>query len=159
MASPTQWTWVWVNSRSWWWTGRPGVLQFMGSQRVGHDWATELNWGIGPLLKFPHLLRAGPVHLTLLFSTLVPLSYRVLHCSIYFFPLVRYSWWLSAGFCMHFWIWRCIPDGSLERDVLHIHLLLCHLLYSTSIPAFIFNLLSLFQFYFTFASLPRYILA
>ena len=42
MASPTQWTWVWVNSGSWWWTGRPGVLQFMGSQRVGHDWATEL---------------------------------------------------------------------------------------------------------------------
>jgi len=37
------WTWVWVNYRSWWWTGRPGVLQFMGSRRVGHDWATELN--------------------------------------------------------------------------------------------------------------------
>ena len=44
MASPTQWTWVWVNSGSWWWTGRHGVLQSMGSQRVGHDWATELNW-------------------------------------------------------------------------------------------------------------------
>ena len=44
MASPTQWTWVWVNSRSWWWTGRPGVLWFMGSQRVRHDWVTELNW-------------------------------------------------------------------------------------------------------------------
>ena len=44
MASPTWWTWVWVDSGSWWWTGRPGVLQFMGSQRVGHDWATELNW-------------------------------------------------------------------------------------------------------------------
>ena len=44
MASPTRWTWVWVNSGSWWWTGRPGVLRFMGSQRVGHDWATELNW-------------------------------------------------------------------------------------------------------------------
>ena len=44
MASPTWWTWVWVNSGSWWWTGRPGVLGFMGSQRVGHDWATELNW-------------------------------------------------------------------------------------------------------------------
>ena len=43
MASPTQRTWVWVDSRSWWWTGRPGVLQFMESQRVGHDWATELN--------------------------------------------------------------------------------------------------------------------
>ena len=38
------WTWVWVNSRSWWWTGQPGVLQSMGSQRVRHDWATELNW-------------------------------------------------------------------------------------------------------------------
>ena len=44
MASPTRWTWVWVNSRNWWWTGRPGLLQLMGSQRVGHDWATELNW-------------------------------------------------------------------------------------------------------------------
>ena len=44
MASPTQWTWVWVNSGSWRWSGRPGVLQSMGSQRVGHDWATELNW-------------------------------------------------------------------------------------------------------------------
>ena len=44
MASPTRWTWVWVNSGRWWWTGRPGVLHFMGSQRVGHDWATERNW-------------------------------------------------------------------------------------------------------------------
>ena len=44
MASQTRWTWVWVDSRSWWWTGRPGVLQFMGSQRVGHDWVTELNY-------------------------------------------------------------------------------------------------------------------
>ena len=44
MASPTQRTWVWVSSGSWWWTGKPGVLQSMGSQRVGHDWATELNW-------------------------------------------------------------------------------------------------------------------
>ena len=43
MASPTQWTWVWVSSGSWWWTGKPGMLQSMGSQRVGHDWATELN--------------------------------------------------------------------------------------------------------------------
>ena len=44
MAWPAWWTWVWVNSGSWWWTGRPGVLRFMGSQRVGHDWETELNW-------------------------------------------------------------------------------------------------------------------
>ena len=44
MASPTLWTWVWTSSRSWWWTGKPGVLQSMGSQRVGHGWITELNW-------------------------------------------------------------------------------------------------------------------
>ena len=44
MASLTQWTRVWVNSRSLWWTGKPGLLQSMGPQRVGHDWVTELNW-------------------------------------------------------------------------------------------------------------------
>ena len=44
MASLTRWTWVWVNSGSWWWTGRPGVLRFMRLQRVGHAWVTELNW-------------------------------------------------------------------------------------------------------------------
>ena len=44
MASLTRWTWVWENSGSWWWTGRPSMLQFVGSQRVGHDWVTELNW-------------------------------------------------------------------------------------------------------------------
>ena len=44
MVSLTQWRWVWVNSKSWWWTGRPGVLQSMGSQRIRHDWATELSW-------------------------------------------------------------------------------------------------------------------
>ena len=49
MASLTQWTWVWASCRSWWWTGRPSTLQSMGSHRVGHDWATELNW-----IVFPH---------------------------------------------------------------------------------------------------------
>ena len=43
-VSPTQWTWVWVSSGSWWWIGRPGVLQSMRLQRLGHDWATELTW-------------------------------------------------------------------------------------------------------------------
>ena len=47
MASPTQWTWVWASSGSWWWTGKPGMLQSVGPQRGGHDWATQLNtlWG------------------------------------------------------------------------------------------------------------------
>ena len=44
MASPTQWRWVWLNSRSWWWTGSPSVLLSMGLQRIGHNWVTELNW-------------------------------------------------------------------------------------------------------------------
>ena len=44
MASPTLWMWVWASSGSWWWTGKPGVLQSMGSQRIRHNWVTELNW-------------------------------------------------------------------------------------------------------------------
>ena len=47
MVSPTQWTWVWVDSGSWWWIGSPVMLWFMGSQRVRHNWATELNWTEG----------------------------------------------------------------------------------------------------------------
>ena len=46
MASQARWTWVWVNSRRWWWIGRPGMLQFIGSQRVRHDWVAELNWNL-----------------------------------------------------------------------------------------------------------------
>ena len=44
MASPTRRAWVWVSSRHWWWTGRPGMLQSMGAQRVRHNWVTELTW-------------------------------------------------------------------------------------------------------------------
>ena len=67
MASLTQWIWVWVNSGRWWWTGRPGVLQSMGSQRVGYDWATELNCEgsvarlLSPFINFPCTL--SHVHL------------------------------------------------------------------------------------------------
>ena len=51
MALLTQWTWVWVNSGSWWWTGRPGMLQSMRSQRVGYNW-TELNWTVCDLIMW-----------------------------------------------------------------------------------------------------------
>ena len=51
MASVIHWTWVWVNSRSWWWTGRPGVLQSMGSQRLRNDWATAVNWTSRNLIR------------------------------------------------------------------------------------------------------------
>ena len=57
LSSPTRWTWVWVDSGSWWWTGRPGVLQFMGLQRVGHDWV-RLNWT--PSLHSVHLFLICP---------------------------------------------------------------------------------------------------
>ena len=63
MASPTQWTWVWVNSESWRWTGRPGVLQSTGSQRVGHDWATEPNWAEDAARILP-VLREAQRHLS-----------------------------------------------------------------------------------------------
>ena len=46
MASPMRRTWVWVNSGSWWWTGKAGVLQSLVLQRAGHDWVTELNWNM-----------------------------------------------------------------------------------------------------------------
>ena len=51
MASSTRWTGVWVDSGSWWWAGRPGVLRFMGLQRVGHDWVTELNINCNAVLR------------------------------------------------------------------------------------------------------------
>ena len=69
MASLTQRTWVWVDSSSWWWTGRPGVVWFMGSQRVRPDWATELNWSA-------HRAPCGP------FVLLMNWSRFLLYCSL-----------------------------------------------------------------------------
>ena len=81
MASPTRWTWVWVNSGSWWWTGRPGVLRFMGLQRVQHDWATELNWSnlrninLGGQNKKIYLKLSFPENPTQIFS--VPFIWNI----------------------------------------------------------------------------------
>ena len=52
MSSPTQWIWNWVSSGSWWWAGKSGVLQSMGSQRIGQDWEAELNWSLSTVEKF-----------------------------------------------------------------------------------------------------------
>ena len=92
MASLTRWTWVWVNSGSWWWTGRPGVLRFMGSQRVRHDWATELNWtgALAWLTVSP--LRSGS------FSNF-GVSFSVLQLVAFFLCLPwNYSWSSWTGF-------------------------------------------------------------
>ena len=81
MASLTQWTWVWVNSGSWWWTGWPGVLWSMGSQRVGHNWVTELNWNwiykirIVPLIAGPWLLGTVILSARLFFASNKKCSY------------------------------------------------------------------------------------
>ena len=83
-ASPTPWIWVWMNSGGWWWTGRPGVLQFMGSQRVGHDWVTVLNWtdtyfsfGYQSQLQINCLINFLILRIrTLLRFTLLPASYK-----------------------------------------------------------------------------------
>ena len=94
---------------------------------------TDPLWGLDPCFSSPHPLRAGPVLLRLLFFPLVPLSYQVLHGCMYSFLhtfysflhisiLVRSSCPLSAGFCIHFFVWRCILDVSMERNVFHIHL-------------------------------------
>ena len=82
MASPTLWTWIWVNSGSWWWTGRPGVLQFMGLQRVGHDWVnwTELN--------------AFKVFLEISLTVLIPFHF-LFFCSTTVIPLLSLSAHLS----------------------------------------------------------------
>ena len=75
MASPTQWTRVWGNARSWWWTGRPGELQSKGWQRVGHDWVTELNWFLISAFPFrTHFLFILLRHVFILFIFLFTFS-------------------------------------------------------------------------------------
>ena len=75
MASPTRWMSVCVNSGRWWWTGRPGILQFMGSQRVGPDWATELNWIEGQIyLLYNNLLLHSMLRFN--FSTYLNFNYQ-----------------------------------------------------------------------------------
>ena len=93
MASLTWWTWVWVCSGSWWWTGRPVMLQSMGSPRVGYDWATELNWIelLKRLVNFPvlfeHFLSSSSTKLLFILAHfsigLFVFSLFICICSIY----------------------------------------------------------------------------
>ena len=92
MASPTLWPWVWASSESWWWTGRPGVLQAIRSQRVGHDWVTELIWMALHFLPNPIAL----VMPYFLFSTHL-ISFKQ------FMPGLGYT----GGFNFSF-VWRCL---------------------------------------------------
>ena len=118
MASPTWCTWVWVNSGSWWWSGRPGVLRFMRSQRVGHNWATGLNWtelthptddgGLFSEIKLLFCLRTE--HVWLEFGRDYPTQiqirwstfhlYRIeTHFGNVFFPsFCTYKWYMKSEF-------------------------------------------------------------
>ena len=87
MASLTQWTWVWADSRCWWWTGRPGVLRFMGLQRVGHNWATTLNWW---LYMIPHAPKPT-LWPHILWISLVFMPLKALIVSLLFFKYINYS--------------------------------------------------------------------
>ena len=85
MASRTRRTWVWVNSGRWRWTGRPGVLRFMGTQRVGHDWATELNWT-------KTWMKLEPVNQSELRK-----RKRISYINTYVWNLGKWYWWTVQG--------------------------------------------------------------
>ena len=104
MASLTQWTWVWVNSGSWWWTGRPGVLRFLGSQRVGHDWATDLIWSD---LKFYYICIVNIVTRVKdinYIKTYPLMSFASTTFSVY---LILLSFWELL------WVFKTLPSISL----------------------------------------------
>ena len=102
----------WVSSRSWWWTGRPGVLQFMGSQRVGHDWATEMNWTELNLLSHLIYLFLFHVHdcFNIVYSNLCLLWERFLLLNFFFFFKFCQSIFHILLFHLIFF---CIADGFL----------------------------------------------
>ena len=88
-----------MNSGSWWWTGRPGVLQFMGSQRVGHDWATELNWS-----SFSIICLKDYLYFTVLPLLLCQRSVKCIYMYLY----------LGSLFCPHWSIVYCFTNSILS---------------------------------------------
>ena len=97
MASLTQWTWAWVKSGIWWWTGKPGMLQSMGLQRVGHDWTTELNWTDST----PSSIHGGWFQERLLQGT-AETAHSIKHCTCFFLCL-------SVQSVSHVWLFAYIP--------------------------------------------------
>ena len=104
MSSLTQWTWVWVNSGSWCWTGRPDALQSMGSQRVIHDWATELNW-VSLYVHISLFVYIHPVRLDLWLHHVPPVRFIVNSiCK-----------WNYSTYRMYLRLFRNWPQRVLER--------------------------------------------
>ena len=95
---------VWVDSRSWWWMGRPGVLQSMGSQRVGHDWATELNWAWWQLWKW------GLSELTIETSTMADIGSILGNVNSSLYSQLPTPPWVPFDICQVFpWMFRSLP--------------------------------------------------
>ena len=124
MASLTRWTWVWVNSGSWWWTGRPGVLPFIGLQRVRYDWATELNWTDWLYSLwcsiYPHTLFILYMVVCISYSPIsIYHSYLYLPSSPYWYPLAR-SLYLCGPTLLLLDLWVLNYERSLR---IHSHAL------------------------------------
>ena len=122
MASLTRCTWVWVNSGSWWWTGRPGVLRFMGSQRVRHDWATELNWTehlyvlCSSIVLFKLLFRISLYEFIIIYLFILPLTeiWFTFCLRLLYTNLLRTS--LCKSFCEYLWIKIYVSLGYIWRN-------------------------------------------
>ena len=136
MASPTQWTRVWVNSRSWWWTGRPSMLSFMGSQTVRHNWSTELNWTekrnsvpIKQLLPVPLSPRPHqpPICFISLWIYLLQRSHisRIIH-------YVTFRVWIMSlhVFSRSIHVTACISTSLLFMTEWHLTVCLCYSLFT-----------------------------
>ena len=120
MASLTQWTWVWVNYGSWWWTWRPGTLRFMVLQRVGYDWVSELNW--------IYILDANSLICDLLMYFLSILVFLFILClikvKILNFDEVQFILFYPFGWCLIHFCYICIHKSIIVYFLLEVLLFL-----------------------------------
>ena len=133
MASSTQWTWVWVNSGSWWWTERLGMLHSMGSQRVGHEWATELNWN--ECVEYADKIYTSGKGLSIPLLVCWELSRSVMSNSLC--PHGLYSPWNSpgknTGVGCHALLQGIFPTQGSNPSLPHCRCILYHLNHQRSI--------------------------
>ena len=136
MASPARCTWVWVNSRSWWWTRRPGVLRFMGSQRVRHDWVTELNWTDGIMCVFILNCRISYIFCIHKLCYMLVIVVQLLSCVwLFVTPWTEAHWPLLSSTVF----WSLLKFISIELVILSNHLILWEYLPVYGLPIHLLN--------------------
>ena len=136
MASLTWWTWVWVSSGSWWWTGRPSMMQSMGLQRVRHNWATELSWrwanyqNIIMTLEEKvifHIIKKNLRYCTLFSPKSLKWYWGVVFQSLSHVHLLSIPWTAGHQASLSFTIsWSLLKLISIEPMMPSSHLILCH---------------------------------